>query len=123
MLKPGVAARAEALSSLANRDPKELLMIQSTTGKRLLHHIYQQCCISGLISIPKAEDDVQRLHALFDLAQQYGLASVIVDYILDVCSDETLTSRWAFPFSKAESLLLIIHLATYEVLAILISNS
>ena len=93
MLKTGDAARAEALSSLASRNPKDLLIVQGTTGKRLLHHVYQQCCISGLIAVPRAEDDVQRLHALFDLAQQHGLASVVVDYILEVCSDETLTSR------------------------------
>lgn len=93
MLKTNDAARAEALNSLASREPKELLIIQSTTGKRLLHHIYQQCCTSGLIAVPRAEDDIQRLHALFDIAQQHGLASVIVDYILEVCSDETLTSR------------------------------
>ncbi len=88
------AARIDALNSLANRDPKELLVVQGTTGKRLLHHIYQQCCTSGLIAVPRAEDDVQRLHALFDVAQQHGLASVIVDYILEVCSDKTMTSRY-----------------------------
>ena len=100
MLKTGDAARIEALGSLANRDPKELLVVQGTTGKRLLHHIYQQCCISGLIAVPRAEDDIQRLHALFDLAQQHGLASVIVDYILEVCSDETLTSRYHVSFHQ-----------------------
>lgn len=93
MLKTDSSAQVEALGALASKDPKQLLVKQAHTGKRLLHHIYQQCCTSGLIPVPRAEDDVQRLHALFDLALQHGLAAVAVDYILEVCADQTLTSR------------------------------
>lgn len=92
MLKSEASSRLEALSSLASKDPKHLLAIQAT-GKRLLHHTYQQCCTSGLIATPTAADDVQRLHALFDIAIQHGMTSLLVDYILEVCSDAALTSR------------------------------
>lgn len=88
-------AGMEALSAMAGKEPKHLLIKQSNTGKRLMHHLYQQCCTSGLIPVPTAADDVQRLHALFDLCQRHALGAVIVDYILDVCLDPSLTSRCA----------------------------
>lgn len=116
MLRSGETLQIEALSSLASKEPKQLLIKQSNTGKRLLHHIYQQFCTSGLIPVPQAEDDVHRLHALFDVALQHGLASVIIDYVLEVCSDPTLTSRYitlslSKPYKVAVN---IISMATFE---------
>ena len=91
--KTGAEAQAEALSSLCSREPKQLLVKQAVSGKRLLHHLYQQFCISGLIPLPTASDDVQRLHALFSVATQHGLANIIVDYVFEVCLDAALTSE------------------------------
>lgn len=86
-------AQVDALGSLVGRPCKELVLKQRRTGKLNLYHIYQSFRTSGLISTSQATDDVGRLHALFDVALDRGLSSVIVGYILEVCSDSSLTSR------------------------------
>ena len=87
--------QSDALRSLAGRPCKELVKRQTQTGKLNLYHIYQYFCTSHLIPRPLATDDVARLHAIFDVALDRGLSSVIVGYVKEVCSDPSLTSRYA----------------------------
>lgn len=54
-----------------------------------------QCRAAGLTGAA-ASDDVARLHALFDVALGHGLGSLVVDYVIEVCSDRFSTSRSAF---------------------------
>lgn len=53
-----------------------------------------QCRAAGLTGAT-GSNDVARLHALFDVALGHGLGSLVVDYVIEVCSDPFYTSRFA----------------------------
>ena len=61
---------------------------------RLITTITTQCRAAGLTGAAGG-NDVARLHALFDVALGHGLGSLVVDYVIEVCSDPFYTSRCA----------------------------
>ncbi|XP_065857743.1 E3 ubiquitin-protein ligase HOS1 [Euphorbia lathyris] len=74
-------------------------------NNRLRLRLYSECIEAGLISkkcderFQEKEDgdnqltaDVQRLYALFDVAMENNLVSLICHYVTDVCMDETAVS-------------------------------
>lgn len=84
---------ASALQRLAAVAPRDLVRV-TQSGRRLFHELLLQCRAAGLTAGPSSEHDVAHLHALFDVALQYGLGSLIYDYVVEVCSDKYCTSRF-----------------------------
>ncbi len=62
-----------------------------------------QCRAAGLTGAA-ASNDVARLHALFDVALGHGLGSLVVDYVVEVCSDRFSTSRSGYQQSMCSLL-------------------
>lgn len=83
---------AAALDALAGSRPGDWLTQRSESGSRLLHTLHEQCSAAGLTPQSVAQDDVATLHALFDVALEQGLGELLVDYVVEVCSDPFLTS-------------------------------
>ena len=81
------------LAQLAATPATELPRV-TADGRRLVQTIYEQSLKVGLTD-DTARGDVERLYSLFDLALAHGLSSIILDYVLEVCSDPFLTSRYA----------------------------
>ncbi|BDA43683.1 E3 ubiquitin-protein ligase HOS1 [Coccomyxa sp. Obi] len=82
---------ASALQRLAAVAPRDLVRV-TQSGRRLFHELLLQCRAAGLTAGPNSEHDVAHLHALFDVALQYGLGSLVYDYVVEVCSDKYCTS-------------------------------
>lgn len=93
-----------ALQRLAAVAPRDLVRL-TQSGRRLFHELLLQCRAAGLTAGPNSEHDVAHLHALFDVALQYGLGSLVYDYVVEVCSDKYCTSR-SGPPHKSPVLLL-----------------
>lgn len=62
-------------------------------GSRLVQLLFEQTLQEGLTNTD-AQGDVECLHALFDVAVSHGLGNVVLDYVVEVCSDPFLTSRY-----------------------------
>ena len=60
--------------------------------QRGVQAVFTACQRAGLTSSPCASD-VQRLHAVFEVAVLHGLACLVVDYLALVCADPLFTSR------------------------------
>ncbi|EIE19378.1 hypothetical protein COCSUDRAFT_44718 [Coccomyxa subellipsoidea C-169] len=82
---------ASALQKLAAVAPRDLVRV-TQSGRRLFHDLLLQCRAAGLTAAPNSDNDVAHLHALFDVALQYGLGSLVYDYVVEVCSDKYCTS-------------------------------
>ncbi|KAK9824980.1 hypothetical protein WJX81_002675 [Elliptochloris bilobata] len=78
------------LERLADTPPRELART-GADDRRVLHSLFLQCRAAGLTGAP-GSNDVARLHALFDVALGHGLGSLVVDYVVEVCSDRFYTS-------------------------------
>ena len=72
--------------------PATELPRSALNGVRPVQILYEKCLEAG-IAKPGARDDVERLLLLFDIALAHGLGSIILDYVLEVCSDPFFTSR------------------------------
>ena len=99
---------ASALQRLAAVAPRDLVRV-TQSGRRLFHELLLQCRAAGLTAGPNSEHDVAHLHALFDIALQYGLGSLVYDYVVEVCSDKYCTSRFGPLFSGSPVLMLYTH--------------
>ena len=81
-----------ALDALTARPVTEWPKREPGGRQRGVQSVYAACQRAGLTAQPCASD-VQRLHAVFNVAASSGLASLIVDYVALVCSDPFFTSR------------------------------
>jgi len=81
-----------ALSALAATAPRDLTR-DSEHGRIKSHELVIQCQTAGLAAPVDASNDVAVLHALFDIALQNGLGSVVYDYVVEVAADKYCTSR------------------------------
>ena len=61
--------------------------------QRGIQAVFSACQRAGLTAGP-CTSDVQRLHAVFEVAAAHGLACVVVDYLALVCADPSFASRW-----------------------------
>ena len=83
---------SSALQKLAAVAPRDLVRV-TQSRRRSFHDLLLQCRAAGLTAAPSSDNDVAHLHALFDVALQYGLGSLVYDYVVEVCSDKYCTSR------------------------------
>ena len=81
-----------ALHALAATAPKDLTR-QGSLGNSKLHELVNQCQAAGLAAPVDGSNEVGLLHALFDVALQNGLGSVVYDYVVEVAADKYCTSR------------------------------
>jgi hypothetical protein len=72
------------LGELVSASPRSFLK-KDAAGERLLSSLLLQCRQAGLTAASVADDDVQRLFALFDVALENGLGCVVQDYVVEVC--------------------------------------
>ena len=84
--------QAAALQRLASVSPQDLVKV-TASGHRLLYDLFVECAQARLCHAAGASDDLQRLHAVFTVALNNGLGSLIHDYVVEVCSDSSFTSR------------------------------
>ena len=80
------------LSRLAATPATELPRV-AADGVRPVHTLYLEGLGVGLTDTA-ARDDVECLYRVFDIALAHGLGCVVLDYILEVCSDPAQTSRY-----------------------------
>lgn len=77
-----MAAALELLEALAETPPKAFLQRQSG-GQSTLRELHAQAAQAGLCPAA-ANDDIARLHALFDVALDHGMGGIVSDYIAEV---------------------------------------
>ncbi|GAQ82825.1 hypothetical protein KFL_001250210 [Klebsormidium nitens] len=92
----GDTRREKVLQSLASIDPIQLCNEARTSEGGGL---YAQCVAAGLISRDGAAvgrgygaEEAARLHALFDVALENGLAALVSHYVTEVCMDTSVVS-------------------------------
>jgi E3 ubiquitin-protein ligase HOS1 len=81
-----------ALHALAAIAPKELTR-SGDLGISRLHELVIQCQAGGLAAPVDTSNEVAMLHALFDVALQNGLGTLVYDYVEEVAADKYCTSR------------------------------
>ena len=81
-----------ALHALSATAPKDLTR-QGDHGRSKLHELVIQCQAAGLIAAVDGSNEVALLHALFSVALQNGLGSMVYDYVVEVAADKYCTSR------------------------------
>ena len=70
---------AEVIDTLITIAPREAFK-RTSDGTRRYASLYRQAVAAGLLAA-KAADDVQALHAVFDLAVDHGFGSWVLDYV------------------------------------------
>jgi hypothetical protein len=78
----------DILGRVAVVSPRQLLE-KNSQGKRQLVGLFQECRAGGLLRAGATGadydlDDIRRLHALFDVFLDNGLASLVVDFVSEV---------------------------------------
>lgn len=74
--------------------PPRSLPRADASGVRPLRLLADALADAGLAPRAQAGDDVAALGALFDGALAAGLGCVVLDYVVEVCGDPLMTSRW-----------------------------
>jgi hypothetical protein len=81
----------EAVDLLIQVAPREAYR-KTADGTRRYAGVYRQAVAAGVLPA-RSVDEVQALHAVFDLAVEHGYGAWVLDYVEEVCSDEYCTSN------------------------------
>jgi hypothetical protein len=73
-----------ALQSLAQTSPTLYLNESNNSGISVLATLHDQCGSAGMLSTSSADDDAERLYGVFNVALEYGLGSLVLEYVAQV---------------------------------------